>query len=206
MKYWFLIAVSCAAVQGWADARDELSVRLSELTHLAADFTQRIEGVRGELIEESSGRVRLLAPNFRWEVTEPYAQVLVTAGDELHLYDPDFEQVTIRPLAEVLKDTPLALFTRETVMLGEDYAVGRLDGGSFDAAGRDRDRFSVRPRSEDALFEEIILTFGAPGLVGITIHDHLGQSTVIRFHRFQDASVIQSADFELTIPPGTDVF
>ena len=196
MKYWFLIAVSCAWAQVWADARDDLSARLKELTHLAADFTQRLEGVHGELLEESSGLVRLLPPNFRWEVTEPYAQVLVTVGEELKLYDPDLEQVTVRPLAEVLEDTPLALLTRETVMLGEDYDIGRLD----------RDRFSVRPRSEDALFEEIVLAFGAAGLIGITIHDYLGQTTVIRFHGFQDAPVIQSADFELTVPPGTDVF
>ena len=206
MKYWFLIAVSGIWIQGWADARDELSVRLAELTHLAADFSQRLEGARGELIEESSGWVRLLPPNFRWEVTEPYSQTLVTAGDELQLYDPDLEQVTVRPLAEVLEDTPLALLTRETAMLGEDYEIDRLDGVRLDGARLDGDRFSVRPRSEDALFEEIVLAFGTAGLVGITIHDHLGQSTIIRFHGFRDASVIQSADFELTIPPGTDVF
>ena len=196
MKYWFLIAVSCAWAQGWANARDDLSVRLTQLTHLAADFTQRLEGSRGELIEQSSGRVRLLPPDFRWEVTQPYPQILIAAGDEVKLYDPDLEQVTVRPLEEVLRDTPLALLTRETVMLGDAYDVDRLDG----------ERFSIRPRSAEALFEEIVLAFGEAGLVGIRIHDHLGQSTVIRFHRFQDASVIQSADFELNVPPGTDVF
>ena len=196
MKSWFLIAASCAWAQGWADARSELSLRLDELQHLAADFSQRIEDARGELIEESSGRVRLLPPRFRWEVTEPYSQVLIAADDELALYDPDLEQVTIRPLEDVLQDTPLALLTRGTVMLGDDYDVSRLDD----------ERFSVRPRAGDALFDEIVLGFGNAGLDRIRIHDHLGQSTVIRFHGFGDASVIQSADFELTVPPGTDVY
>ena len=196
MKSWFLIAASCACVQVWADARGDLGIRLTELQHLAADFTQRLEDAGGQLIEESSGRVRLLPPRFRWEVTQPYAQVLIAADDELALYDPDLEQVTIRPLEEVLEDTPLALLTRGTVMLGDDYDVSRLD----------EDRFRVRPRAEDALFDEIVLTFGNAGLVGMRIHDHLGQSTIIRFHGFRDASVIQSADFELTVPPGTDVY
>ena len=196
MKYWFLIAASCVCVQGWADARSDLGLRLTELHHLAADFTQRLEDAQGELIEESSGLVRLLPPRFRWEVTEPYAQVLIAADEELQLYDPDLEQVTVRPLAEVLEDTPLALLTRGTAILGDDYDVTRLDAGGF----------SVRPRSTDALFDEIVLAFGEAGLVGIAIHDHLGHSTVIRFHRFQDASVIQSADFELNVPAGTDVF
>ena len=196
MKSWFLIAASCACAQVWADARGDLGIRLTELQHLAADFSQRLEDAGGQLIEESSGRVRLLPPRFRWEVTEPYAQVLIAADDELALYDPDLEQVTIRPLEEVLEDTPLALLTRGTVMLGDDYDVSRLD----------EDRFRVRPRAEDALFDEIVLAFGNAGLVGMRIHDHLGQSTIIRFHGFRDASVIQSADFELTVPPGTDVY
>ncbi len=181
---------------GWADARSDLSLRLAELQHLAADFSQRIEDARGEPIEESSGRVRLLPPRFRWEVTEPYSQVLIAADEELKLYEPDLEQVTVRPLEDVLQDTPLALLTRGTAMLGDDYDITRVD----------EERFSVRPRAEDALFDEIVLHFGAPGLLGIAIRDHLGQRTVIRFHGFREASVIQSADFELTLPPGTDVY
>lgn len=195
MKYWFLIAVSCVWAQAWAGAREDLGLRLQGLEHLAAEFTQRLEGPRGELLEESTGWVRLRPPRFRWEVTEPYSQVLVASGDELRLYDPDLEQVTVRPLAEVLDDTPLALLTRGTVVLGDEYDIDML--GS--------DRFSVRPRSEEALFAEIVLEFGTPGLIGIVVFDHLGQTTIIRFHGFQDASVIQSADFELNVPPGTDV-
>ncbi len=195
MKYWFLTAVSLACAASWGDARQDLGVRLGGLGHMAAEFTQRIAGAHGELIEESRGYVRLLAPNLRWEVTQPHALVLVAAGDELRLYDPDLEQVTVRPLSEVLDDTPLALLTRGATVPGEEYDVLALDA----------DRFSVKPRSEDALFAEIVLQFGAPGLIGMLIVDHLGQTTDIRFHRFQDASVIQSADFELNVPPGTDV-
>ena len=196
MKYWFPIAVSCVLIPCWADARDDLSLRLANLKHLAADFTQRLEGPAGQLIEVSSGRVRLLPPNFRWEVTAPYPQVLVVGGDEMKLYDPDLQQMTVRPITEVLDDTPLALLTRESAMLGEEYDVDRLA----------EDRFRVRPRSEDALFAEIVLAFGPAGLAGITILDHLGQTTSIRFSGFQDPSVIQSADFELSVPAGTDVF
>ena len=192
-----LIAVGGVALPGWADARDELSLRLNNLQHLAADFTQRLEDAEGGLIEESTGWVRLQSPNFRWEVTEPHAQVLVATQDELRVYDPDLEQMTVRPLTDVLRDTPLALLTQGTVVLGEGYDVEQFDN----------DRFRVRARSSDALFDELELIFGKPGgLLGLGIRDHLGQRTSIRFHRFQDASVIQSADFQLDVPPGTDVY
>ena len=205
MKYWFLIAVSCACARSWADARSDLSLHLAELNHLAADFTQRIEDADGEPIEESSGFVRLLPPNFRWEVTAPHAQVLVAANDELRLYDPDLEQVTVRPLKEVLEDTPLALLTRRTALLGDDYEVEWRAARGENPVPHGTS-FSVRPRAEDALFDEIVLTFGDAGLLGIRIRDHLGQRILIRFHGLQDASVIQSADFELIVPPGTDVY
>ena len=197
LRACFLIAVGGVALPGWADARDELSLRLNNLHHLAADFTQRLEDAEGGLIEESTGWVRLQSPNFRWEVTEPHAQVLVATQDELRVYDPDLEQMTVRPLTDVLRDTPLALLTQGTVVLGEGYDVEQFDN----------DRFRVRARSSDALFDELELIFGKPGgLLGLGIRDHLGQRTSIRFHRFQDASVIQSADFQLDVPPGTDVY
>ncbi len=192
-----LFAVGGACHDGWADARDELGLRLDGLEHLAADFTQRLEDARGQLIEESSGRVRLQPPNFRWEVTEPHAQVLVVTADELKVYDPDLEQMTVRPLADALEDTPLALLTQDGVILDENQDVIRLDGN----------RFRVRPQAPNALFDELILTFGDGGeLAGLSIRDHLGQRTLIRFQRFQEAAVIQPDDFQLEVPPGTDVY
>ena len=197
LRIFILFALGGACALAWSDAREELSLRLTNLGHLAADFTQRLEDAEGRLIEQSTGWVRLQPPNFRWEVTKPHAQVLVATADELKVYDPDLEQMTVRPLTDGLQDTPLALLTQDKLILGENYAVARLDDN----------RFSVRPRSPEALFDKLTLTFDEPGgLVGLAILDHLGQRTTIRFHRFQEASVIQSADFQLDVPPGTDVY
>ena len=80
----------------------------------------------GELLEESKGYVRLQRPDFKWVVASPYPQTIVTAGDRIQIYDPDLEQVTIRPLDDALGDTPVALLTRDDVVLGEDFAVARI--------------------------------------------------------------------------------
>ena len=166
------------------------------MDYLAADFTQQIQGPRGELIEQSSGIVRLLRPQFRWEVVEPYPQVIVTEDDQLKIYDPDLEQVMVRPLDEALVDTPLAVLTQEAVELGEDYEIEQLTPDSF----------RLHPLNTDALFDEILLEFGPDGLETMVIRDHLGQSTDIRFENFAARSMIQSSDFTLDVPPGTDVF
>ena len=196
MKYWFLAVISLAGSAAWADAREELNARLAAMEYLAADFTQQVQGSRGEVIEQSRGIVRLLRPQFRWEVIDPYPQVIVTEDGQLKIYDPDLEQVTVRPLDEALVDTPLALLTQDTVELDADYAIEQLSPDSF----------RLHPSGIDALFDEIVLEFGTQGLQAMVIRDHLGQSTDIRFDNFGERSMIQSSDFTLDVPPGTDVF
>lgn len=189
----------CAAVllgplPAWADAGAELLGRIDALGHLAADFTQDQYGPSGELLEQATGQVRLLRPKFRWEVTSPYPQVIVADADELSVYDPDLEQVVVRPIDEALADTPLALLTRSTLALNADYQVSRLGEGAF----------SLRPRSDDALIAEVVLAFAGDQLQELIIRDSLGHRTDIAFSRFQDASVIESADFTLDLPLGVE--
>lgn len=177
-----------------ADAESELLERIEALGHLAAEFVQVQYAPSGERLEEAKGHVRLLKPQFRWEVASPHPQIVVADGDELSVYDPDLEQVIVRPLEAALADTPLAILTSSTLALNSDYQVRSLGDGAF----------SLRPRSDDALIAEISLSFGREHLREIVIRDSLGHRTDIAFSRFQDASVIQSSDFSLDLPDGVE--
>lgn len=196
VKCWLLAAISCAWAWGWADDREDLNLRLAAMGHLAADFKQRLHGPEGALIEESQGFVRLLPPKFRWQVAQPYPQIIVADGKQLKQYDPDLQQATVRPLDEALRDTPLALLSGGAAAVAEDCEVRRLQEGVF----------GLYPQSQDALFAEIVLTFGGERLTGLTIRDQLGQRAEIRFSGFLDVSAIRPEDFQLRLPPGTDVF
>ena len=159
---------------------------------------QEVQGARGEILERSTGYIRLLRPNFKWVVFDPYPQTIVTEGDTLKVYDPDLEQLIIRPLSEVLADTPLALLTQEDVVLGDNFKVSRVvKSGEV--------IFTLIPLAEDTLYAEIHLHFSPQSLTGISIFDHLGQYTNIRFTQDDNAAVIQSDEFRLQVPPGTDV-
>ncbi|MFU8815928.1 MAG: outer membrane lipoprotein chaperone LolA [Pseudomonadales bacterium] len=182
----------------WAEDRSVLVERLQEVAVYAADFTQSVYGLRGELLERSEGYVRLQRPQFKWVVNEPYPQVLVTEGEYLKLYDPDLEQLTIRPLEEALRDTPVSLLTQEAVVLGENFNVMRI------ADGRGQS-FVIEPTAPDTLYREILLHFNAAGLSGLDILDHLGQRTEIRFDPVPADEAIGDDEFTLEVPPGTDV-
>ena len=190
-----LLAAGLAA-PALGDPRSELQQRLDALGRLAADFTQAQYGTRGELLEQARGRVRLARPKFRWELVEPYRQVIVADGETLKVYDPDLEQVSIRPIEEALRDAPLAVLTGSQATLNADYAVARLEP----------ERFSLRPLADDALIAEIILAFEGSRLSRIAIRGPLGQRTDVHLNRFEEVSVVQPSDFELNLPAGVEVY
>jgi outer membrane lipoprotein carrier protein len=208
VKYWFrtatelgalalLVAIASVA-QAQSSDRAALVERLQTTDVYAADFTQSVYGMRGEVLERSEGYVRLQRPKFKWVVNDPYPQVLVTEGDRLKLYDPDLEQLTIRPLDEALKDTPVSLLTQEAVVLGDNFNVMQIADGEVQS-------FVIEPTAADTLYREILLHFGAAGLTGLDILDHLGQRTEIRFVPSRGVDAIDPGEFILQVPPGTDV-
>jgi outer membrane lipoprotein carrier protein len=214
VKFWFRIAISIAlaalalplavtaAANPLAGDRSALIERLQATGVYAAEFTQTVYGMRGEVLERSEGYVRLQRPQFKWVVNEPYPQVLVTEGEQLKLYDPDLEQLTIRPLGEALKDTPVSLLTQEAVAIGENFNVMRVADGSGDGG---IEIFVIEPTAADTLYREILLHFSGAVLTGLDILDHLGQRTEIRFDPAPDLRSVDPAEFTLTVPPGTDV-
>jgi outer membrane lipoprotein carrier protein len=175
-----------------------LEARLQTLAAYSASFIQDIQGARGQLLERSSGHVSVLRPAFRWQVDDPYPQIIVADQALLKIYDPDLEQLTIRPMDEALKDTPISLLSRDAIALSGDFTITRV-------AEEEGEMFIVVPRSEETLYAEIRLQFSSAHLIGLGILDHLGQYTQISFTPDPDSTVIQSSDFQLEVPPGTDV-
>jgi outer membrane lipoprotein carrier protein len=206
VKFWFPIAARASlalslallATSVLADARQDLSERLDTLAEFAADFSQEIRGAQGQVLERSSGQIFLLRPQFKWVVDQPYPQVIVTEGDVLKVYDPDLEQLIIRPLSEALADTPVSLLTQQGVVLGDEFQVLEI----VDEAGAS---YILSPNSPDSLYAEIRLHFSSDTLVAMAILDHLGQFTEIFFTPAADSAVLQSGEFQLSVPPGTDV-
>ena len=121
VKFWCLLGISLSLFAGSARAASpeaSLSARLAGLDSIQAAFEQRISNAQGFLLEESAGTLHLKKPNFRWDVNEPFPQIILARGEAVQIYDPDLEQVTERSIGDALDRTPLALLTSETLDLG----------------------------------------------------------------------------------------
>ena len=189
-----------AAANGNLTAAEHLAARMAELEQLEAGFSQRLIDGRGMELRRTQGRLWAERPDrFRWEVEAPFAEVLIGDGETLWLWDPDLEQVTVRPYDERLQATPARLLSGAVDDLLEAFDVDRLAGS--DGA----ERFTLWPRAGDALFERLEFMFESGQPRFLVIHDSLGQRTDVELLDVRTAFADDPARFHLDIPEGADV-
>ncbi len=107
---------------------DRLRNFLEHVQTMRAAFRQEVVNGK-QVVEEARGHVALKRPGrFRWDYEQPYQRVVVADGERLWLYEADLAQVTVRPLAAGLGETPAALLTGERDVLERFEYVELLVG------------------------------------------------------------------------------
>ena len=187
------------------DAASDLEQLLASIETFAAEFEQVVANSYGEVLQTSSGRMRLQRPGrLRWEVDDPYPQLLVADGESLWVYDPDLEQATVQPLAEAIEGTPAVFLLDVGGSATAQFHVRRAD-----AEGAEEARFVLTPRDPGAVLREATLSFSqsSDAVVpsGIVVVDHLNQYTRIAFREATLNAVLDSSLFEFEVPAGIDV-
>ena len=184
----------------WADeAAQRLSERLEPLETYQATFEQRILDGGGERLQEANGEMWLSRPGLlRWKVEAPYAQTVVSDGDEVYLYDPDLEQVTVQQVDDRVTHTPAMLLSGNIEDLAQSYDI-------FHEQESEEDVFTLIPLSDETLFEELSLTFNGETLTELWMTDSTGQRTAIAFSNIRQNDAIDDERFTFDIPDGVDV-
>lgn len=179
--------------------RARLDQFLAELSTFSADFEQELFDEYGELLETASGQVAIAKPGrFRWEYEDPYAQLIVTDGATLWVYDVDLEQVSINPVAEQATGSPAALLVGD-VDIDKHYVVSKgADEGS-------EVWVNLSPKNDDPQYAAIEIGFDAEQLIGMRLRDNLSQLTSIRFSEVERNVEIAAAKFDFVPPAGVDV-
>lgn len=197
-----LMVVSAAVVlPAQAGARDELNRFTRGLQGLDGQFSQQVTDSRGRVKERSSGRVAVAAPRqFRWEYKTPHAQLIIADGKKVWAYEPDLEQVTVRPQGEEERNSPLAALINPA-LLAQQYDL------SEEAAERDGLQWmALSPKQgREANFDYAALGFGPNGLARMEILDSLGQRTVIQFSGWKRNPSFATTTFRFAPPAGVDV-
>lgn len=199
MRILILLAAIALSTPVHAGGVERLKAFIAGAKTAEADFSQIVSDKSGRVSQQASGTMAFARPGkFRWDYARPYEQIIVGDGVKLWLYDKDLDQVTVKPLGDVIAGTPAALLAGDDAI--EKYFslknAGESDGLEWLVA---------TPKNRDTTFERIRMGFKGDNLVQMELFDFFGQRTLLKLSGFVRNPAIPAARFKFTPPKGADV-
>jgi outer membrane lipoprotein carrier protein len=192
--------VASATPDAAADAAALATVEraLAALSAVKAPFTQDLVDRDGKVTEHAEGVLYLRRPgHFRWDYSKP-AQLIVSDGETLTLYDPELQQATVRHVKDTLSQTP-AMLLSGTTKVADSFTVT----AAGNAGGLDWVR--LVPRRDDTDFRELRLGFAGAVLKRLELADKLNQVTRIELLHVDPDPRLPDTLFRFVPPAGVDV-
>jgi outer membrane lipoprotein carrier protein len=212
LKRFDLLTILCAlalsmlpvsmlnAQESIADPAPELAGLLQGYKTYEGSFIQIVVNENGNQVQESRGQLKAKRPGlFYWETTSPHSQFIASDGNQVEVYDPDLEQVTVHKLDDRVAATPALLLSGEVENLDDSY---RISGRKLGEKTRE---FTLEPRDQDSLFVSLRLTFYGDELQEMRMQDSLGQLSVLSFEDIRVNGTVSDTDFSLEYPDTVDV-
>ena len=197
-----VVAIALAAIPTAADDNAQLTALLNDLTSFRADFEQVVMDRFGETLQVTTGTLHWQRPHrLRWEVADPYPQLILADGASLWVYDPDLQQVSVQPLAESLQGTPASFLAGTAEALGSAFAVRAEENEEQGDV-----RYVLKPHDEASVFRDLILAFSPTGVLTLLdMADHLGARTRTTFANAAKNPPLEATLFVFEMPDDVDV-
>lgn len=191
-----LTTTAYAAPASQADAVKQLNRLLSNTKSMSADFAQTT--VAGKKTTKFSGSMSVQRPNqFRWETKSPAEQLIVANGDTLWVYDKDLQQATKQSVGNQVGETPALLLSGDVNQINRNFTVSQPNAAKY--------YFVLTPKSNNANFKNVSISFNGGKPVMMVLNDNLGQTTSIRFSKITMNKKIDASQFNFKPPAGVDV-
>ncbi len=193
------IGAVCVAQPVTDDGEALVNAFVNDVVTFSAVFEQSLMDPDGRVLDKTSGTLEIQRPGrFRWVYEEPYEQWLVADGANIWSYDVDLEQVTVKPQAEALANTPALLLG------GSGEAMDQFDhDGSFKENGLTWVR--LVPVDAESGFRRVRLGFEDGRLSRMVFFDNLEQTTVVVLKNIVVNAAIDASRFRFTVPDDVDV-
>jgi len=197
-----LLLVTAAAF-GETDAEDDgerlINAFVDDVVTFRGDFEQALIDAEGQVVEKTTGTLEIHRPGqFRWSYVEPYEQWLVADGVNIWSYDVDLAQVTVKPQASALDNTPALLLS------GADNALDQFDyQGSYKETVTTWVRLA--PKNTESGFMRVELGFVEETLRNMVFFDNLEQTTLVELRDVAVNEPIDPGQFEFVVPEDVDV-
>ena len=172
---------------------------VTNIITLESKFEQSLIDADGTILENTSGTLEIARPTrFRWSYSEPYEQWLVADGLNIWSYDLDLEQVTVKPQAQALANTPALLLG------GSENALEQFDFGGT-TVEEITTWVRLEPKDKNSGFNRVELGFIDNELRRMVFFDNLEQTTLVALHDVVVNEPIDAARFEFQVPDDVDL-
>lgn len=199
LMVWLTLSMLAASALAATGARARLDAFAKDLHSLRGEFNQTVYDAHGNITAASHGKLALASPRqFRWQVTDPYRQLIVADGNKVWVYDPDLEQVTVRDQGTSETHSPLTVLTDLSQL---DTVFTATDAGTHDGFAWLR----LVSRNPNPQFEYAEIGFDKSGPRRMVFQDTLGNKTVIAFSDWERNVELPAGTFKFVPPKGTDV-
>lgn len=170
-------------------AASDLAEVMQTMNTVTADFVQLSPQANGGKQKMERGNVFIKRPNrFRWDVTSPFNQQIISNGDKIWMIDPDFQQVVVKVQEQNGGAVALQLLSGNTAGFLKDYAVRRGVYGPETV-------YTLTPRKKADLFESMDINFTRGKLSAIKLVDAFGGTRRIDFSRMRLNVPINNSTF-----------
>lgn len=198
-----ILLVAATVVHGDTTSDDEgrrlIDGFVRDVVTFSGDFEQALIDADGQVVERTTGTLEIQRPGqFRWSYIEPYEQWLVADGVNIWSYDVDLAQVTVKPQAEALANTPALLLS------GSPNAMAQFD---YQESYTETVTTWVRlvPKNTASGFLKVELGFVEGVLSNMVFFDNLEQTTLVELRDVAVNESIDPARFEFVVPEDVDV-
>ena len=172
---------------------------VADIVTFQGNFEQALLDADGQVIDKTTGTLEIQRPGqFRWSYIEPYEQWLVADGLNVWSYDVDLAQVTVKPQASALANTP-------ALLLGGSSDA--LEQFTYEESYVEADTTWVRltPKNTASGFERVELGFKDGTLHRMVFFDNLEQTTLVDLSEVSVNLPIDADRFNFVVPEDVDV-
>ena len=153
--------------------------------------------------QASAGRVYIQKPHaIRWEYNQPDAQTILYKDNTLQIYTPKRKQVLQSVIKADDRSNVALLFLAGIGTLSDAFTATSLPHTENEVV-----RLRLVPRSPQAGFTELHLAVNQQSafIESLTIYDHIGNRTHIRFAALQTHPSLPADTFDLRLPDDTEI-
>jgi outer membrane lipoprotein carrier protein len=182
--------------------KQQLMVRIANLSAFSADFTQQVFDADGNSIQQDNGSLAVSKPNLlRWQINQPNESLIVSDGKALWLYDPFIEQVSIYAIDGALSNTPILLLADPEQKTWQNYTVELIN----------KNHYLIKSKDSNSQVKSLELTFTNSNknssliLSEFVIIDATGQLSRVRLKQVKKLTNKQNEIFTFSLPQGVDV-